>query len=79
MAGEYIGPREAAALLGVHHDTARRWMRSGKLPGWRRGGRLLTTRAAALAMLVPTGGDVAGPAPGAEAAMEGLRRRGLKV
>lgn len=44
---------EAARLLKVSPATAYRWTLKGRLRAWRREGRLVTTRAACEAMLVP--------------------------
>jgi excisionase family DNA binding protein len=30
-----LSPREAAALLGVHEDTLKRWAADGLVPAWR--------------------------------------------
>jgi excisionase family DNA binding protein len=37
--------RHAAALIGRHPETVRRWVWSGRLPAQRRGNRLLVARA----------------------------------
>lgn len=43
-AGSVLDVRSAAALVGRHPETVRRWVWSGRLPAHRRGNRLLVTR-----------------------------------
>ena len=52
---------EAAALLGVHADTLRRWTAAGKVPSWLTpGGQRRYRRSDVEALLVPTpAGDAA--------------------
>jgi excisionase family DNA binding protein len=50
---ELITTRQAANLLQTHVSTIYRWILSGKLPAWRRGGRHVVKKADLLAMLVP--------------------------
>lgn len=50
---------QAAAVLGVHSHTCRRWIAAGLLPAYRVGPRLLRVRAADVAALgreIPTAG-----------------------
>lgn len=37
---QYISPKELAAQLRVHENSVRRWVRTGKLPAWKIGGRI---------------------------------------
>jgi MerR family transcriptional regulator, light-induced transcriptional regulator len=46
MAGESLGLQEVAEQLGVHYQTAYRWVRSGRLPSALVGGRYEVTPAA---------------------------------
>lgn len=46
MAGEALGLQEVADELGVHYQTAYRWVRSGRLPSALVGGRYEVTPAA---------------------------------
>ncbi len=45
-------PKQLAKLLGVHVTTIRRWMREGRLKGYRIGERSRASQAAALALYV---------------------------
>lgn len=42
--GRWIGASEAAAILGVSHDTVVRLARDGKFPAWQPGGSELRMR-----------------------------------
>jgi excisionase family DNA binding protein len=44
---------QAAKLLRVHLATVYRWVLSGKLPAWKRGGRLVVRRADLDGLLTP--------------------------
>ncbi len=52
---ELLTPREAAALLKINERTIRRWVASGKVAGFRVGGRreIRIKRADLLTMLHP--------------------------
>ncbi|MES2342346.1 MAG: helix-turn-helix domain-containing protein [Pseudomonadota bacterium] len=50
---ELLTLTEAAHRLRVNPATVYRWAMSNRLACWRRGGRLVTTRAAVDALLVP--------------------------
>lgn len=50
---DVLTTKQAAKLLGIDLVTCYRWMLKGKLPAWRRVGRLVTTRRAVQALLVP--------------------------
>jgi len=41
---ELLSTREAARQLRTHIGTVRRWILTGKLPGWRKGARLCVLR-----------------------------------
>ena len=43
---------QAAAVLGVHHQTVRRWIRDGDLPAYRVGARSIRIDAADLERVV---------------------------
>ncbi len=43
---DLISTTEARELLGISRDTLYCWIRTGKLPAWKRCGRLLVSRAA---------------------------------
>lgn len=45
-------PKQLAKRLDVHVTTVRRWMRTGKLKGFKIGGRCRASLAAALALYV---------------------------
>lgn len=46
-------PKQLARVLGVHVTTVRRWIREGRLPGFRIGGRARASEAAARALITP--------------------------
>ncbi len=51
---DLIRPSQAAKMLGCHMATVYRWVVTGKIPGWRRGGnRYLVRLADVKAMLEP--------------------------
>lgn len=51
---DLITPRQAARLLRCHIATLHRWIQTGKLPAWRRGGeRYLVSESAVLALVEP--------------------------
>jgi excisionase family DNA binding protein len=50
---DLISTTEARALLGVTRDTLYHWIHSGKLPAWKRCGRLLVSRAGLTALYQP--------------------------
>lgn len=45
MSDELINLTEAAQRLGVEMTTARRWVKQGKLPGYKLGGRTYRIKA----------------------------------
>lgn len=55
---ELLTTIEAARLLRVHPGTIRRWLLSGRLPGWRKGGRLAVCRRDLQEFLQPAGRPV---------------------
>lgn len=48
-----LSPRQAAAHLGVHEDTLKRWANEGKVRGWRTPGGQWRFRQADLDALLP--------------------------
>lgn len=55
QATDRIPSREAAALLGVHPDTLKRWVEAGRLTCWRTpGGHRRYSRAEIASLLVST-------------------------
>lgn len=60
--------RRAAALVGRHPETVRRWVWSGRLPAQRRGNRLLVARADVEALAASEGGAATSLAAWAESA-----------
>lgn len=54
MPADYdLSPKEAAAVLGVHEETLKTWVRAGKVPGWRTPGGHWRFRRADLVALLP--------------------------
>ncbi len=49
---DLLTPRQAGALLGVDGATVRRWIKAGKLPGFKLVGRVRVSKADVLALLV---------------------------
>lgn len=55
-----LSPREAAALIGVHEDTLKKWAAEGKVKAWRTPGGWWKFRRTDLEALVsPDAGDAA--------------------
>lgn len=52
-AGYDMSPEDAAAFLGVHPHTLKKWARAGKVPCWRTPGGWLRFRRADLEALLP--------------------------
>lgn len=50
-------PKCVARLLGVSVSTVRRWLREGRLRGYRIGGRCRISEAVARALVVPVRGE----------------------
>lgn len=57
-AQDMLDVRRAAALLGRHPETVRRWVWSGRLAASRQGNRLLMTRADVEAMATQRGAAI---------------------
>lgn len=72
MSDRYVGPREAARLLGVSEASIRRWTDSGLLPAHRVGPRQERRLLLADVMRLKSGGRAAGPRPASRVALEGV-------
>jgi excisionase family DNA binding protein len=53
-AEKVYSPEEAAEILGVHQETVRQWLRSGKLGGVKAGPRLWRVRESDLQKFLQT-------------------------
>jgi excisionase family DNA binding protein len=78
---ERLEMREAAALVGRHPETIRRWVWSGRLDARRRGRRLLVARADLEALAAVDGSRVDGLSAWAERAraVRGAARGGASA
>jgi excisionase family DNA binding protein len=56
-----LSPAQVAAEIGVHIDTVREWIRSGKLPAARLGYRTIRIRREDLDAFLGKGGTDPGP------------------
>ena len=54
---DLVGPREAAAILGVHRTTLDRWEADGTIRSARLGGKRYFSRSALIAAMTPPAAD----------------------
>jgi excisionase family DNA binding protein len=74
---DWLTPRQAAQLLGVHPATVYRFLREGRLPYWLRAGtRKLVRRHDVLSLLVRVEGEGSPRLPSQAEALERLRQEG---
>jgi excisionase family DNA binding protein len=70
--GDYFTLTQVAELLGIHYETAARWVRTGKLPGVKLSRRKVVVPKESLDVLL--GRMTAGPQSGTEPAVGSPQR-----